>query len=127
MNLAIISLQDKDVSNGVSELLDKYHDKDLIVHLPVLKTDKQFSQSVIRTCLDKKVKVIAYFVSANGLDHLLKQADDISVSDNPVKEVLHQLNAGDSLGLVWDDSPTLHYAIHAIEDLAIEALSLIHI
>mgnify|MGYP003347771683 FL=1 len=102
MNLAIISFKDIDVSHGVSQLLDEYDHvtEPKVVHLPVLKTDNEFSQSVIRTCIDKGVKVIAYFISADGLDHLLKQADDITISDNPVKEVLHQLNQDDVLGVV---------------------------
>lgn len=120
MNLAVISFKDIDVSKGVTELLEMYEGQNPTVHLPVLKTDSNFAQSVIRACIDNGIKVVAYFVTADGLDHILKQADDISVADNPVKEVLHHMGQGDAVSMVWDDSPQLHFALHMVEDLALD-------
>jgi hypothetical protein len=120
MKVAVISYQDIDVTDGMDDLFDKYGVENTTVLLPILKRDKQFSQSVVRACLDHGVKVHCFFTSAEGLDHLLKQADDVTVSDNPVKEVLLQLSTGDSLSLVWDDSPQAHFALHSVEDLAID-------
>jgi hypothetical protein len=120
MKVAVISYQDIDVTDGMDDLFDKYGVENTTVLLPILKRDKQFSQSVVRACLDHGVKVHCFFTSAEGLDHLLKQADDVTVSDNPVKEVLLQLSTGDSLSLVWDDSPQAHFALHTVEDLALD-------
>jgi hypothetical protein len=120
MKIAIISFQDIDVTNGIDDLFDKYGVEETTVLLPILKRDKLFTQSVIDACLDHGVKVHCFFTSAEGLDHILNKADDITVIDNPVKEVLLQLNTGDSLGLVWDDSPQAHFALHTVEDLALD-------
>lgn len=120
MNIAVFSFKDIDVSDGVSELINRYRDKNPTILLPIVKTDDNFSQSVIRTAVDLNVKVNCFFVSAIGLDHILKQADDISITENPVKEVLRQLTQGDSVGMVWDDSPSNHFILHATEDLALD-------
>jgi hypothetical protein len=104
----------------MDELFDKYGIEETTVLLPILKRDREFTQSVVQACLDHGVKVHCYFTNADGLDHILKQADDITVIDNPVKEVLLQLSTGDSLGLVWDDSPQAHFALHTVEDLALD-------
>ena len=120
MKIAVISYQDIDVTDGMDDLFDKYGVENTTVLLPILKRDREFSQSVVQACLDHGVKIHCFFTSAENLDHLLKQADDITVIDNPVKEVLLQLNTGDALGLVWDDSPQAHFALHTVEDLALD-------
>lgn len=120
MNIGIFSFKDIDVSDGVSELIAKYKDKDPTILLPVLRSDDKFSQSVLRTAIDLRVKVNCFFVTAVGLDHILKQADDIVLSENPVKEVLRQLKQEDSIGIVWDDSPSNHIILHSVEDLALD-------
>ena len=120
MKIAIISFQDIDVTDGMDDLFDKYGVENTTVLLPVLKRDREFSQSVVQSCIDHGVKIHCFFTNAEGLDHILKQADDITVIDSPVKEVLLQLNTGDSLGLVWDDSPQAHFALHTVEDLALD-------
>lgn len=120
MNIGVFSFKDIDVSEGIEEMLDKYRDKNPTILLPILKSDDKFSQSVLRTALDMNIKVNCFFVSAVGLDHILKQADDIVLSENPVKEVLRQLKQGDSIGIVWDDSPSNHIILHSVEDLALD-------
>ena len=120
MKIAVISYQDIDVTDGMDDLFDKYGVEETTVLLPILKRDREFTQSVVQACLDHGVKINCFFTNADGLDHILKQADDITVTDNPVKEVLLQLNAGDSLSLVWDDSPQAHFALHTVEDLALD-------
>ena len=120
MKIAVISFQDIDVTEGMDDLFDKYGVEQTTVLLPILKRDREFTQSVVQACLDHGVKIHCYFTDAEGLDHILKQADDITVIDNPVKEVLLQLGSSDSLALVWDDSPQAHFALHTVEDLAID-------
>ena len=120
MNIAVVSFEDKDVSKGIELLLDKYSDAAPTVHLPILGVDKKFSQSVIRTCIEKGVNVTAYFSSAEGIDHILKQANDFVVVDTPIAEMLTHLSVGDSLAMTWDDSPELHYVVHSVDDLALD-------
>ena len=120
MNIGIISFNDHDVTKGVELLLEKYKDKNPRILLPVLKKDKEFSQSVLRSAIDNDIKVTCFFESAVGLDHLLKQADDISLTENPVKEVVRHLKPNDVLAMVWDDSPEAHFILHGTEDLALE-------
>ena len=120
MNIGVFSFKDIDVSDGVSELINKYRDKNPTILLPVLKSDDVFCQSVLRTAIDLKVKVNCFFVTAVGLDHILKQADDIVLTENPIKEVLRQLKTEDSIGIVWDDTPSNHLILHSVEDLALD-------
>lgn len=120
MNIAVISFTNHDVTNGIELLLEKYGEKNPNILLPVTAKNEDFVQSVLRTAIDKKAKVTCFFESAVGLDHLLKQADDISLTENPVKEVVRHLKAGDALGIVWDDSPMAHSIVHGVEELALD-------
>jgi hypothetical protein len=120
MNIAVISFKDVDVTLGIQELIQMYAEYKPIFFLPLVKPNSLFTQSVIDTCKTNDIEVHCFFPNANGFEGLLTQADDIILTDNPVKEVLRQLNANDSLGIVWDDSPQAHFALHSVEDLAID-------
>lgn len=120
MNIAVISFANHDATNGIHLLLEKYKDKNPTILLPVTKQTEEFVQSVLRDAIDKGVKVTCFFESAVGLDHILKQADDISLTENPVKEVVRHLKPGDAIGIVWDDSPQSHAIVHGVEDLALD-------
>lgn len=120
MNIGIISFSDHDVTKGVELLIEKYKDKNPTILLPVLKHDNKFSQSVLRPAIDHGVPVTCFFESAVGLDHLLKQANDISLTENPIKEVIRHLKPNDAMAMVWDDSPQAHFILHGTEDLALE-------
>lgn len=120
MKIALISFNDIDVTTGVTQLLDKYKGKVKSVIVPIVHDTEKFYGSIIKVCLEKDVKITYVFASAEGLDHILKNAEDLIVADNPVKEVIRQLGATDALGVVWDDSPQAHFAVHAVEDLAID-------
>jgi hypothetical protein len=71
-------------------------------------------------CRDHSVKVTCFIVNAMDIDHILLNADDIVITDNPVKEIVRQITTEDTLGIVWDDSPQAHFILHAIEDFGIE-------
>lgn len=120
MKIAIFSEEDLDVSKAIDELLTKYSEQSPEVIFPVKAKQDEFSQSVIRKCLENRVKVTAYFKDANGLEHVLKQADDITITDEPVQDVLRQLGAKDAVGIVWTDSLENHLILHSVEDLALE-------
>jgi len=120
MKIAVISYQDIDVTDGIDDLIEKYGVEDTTVLIPILKRDKQFTNSVMQACIDHGVKTHVYFITADGLDDTLGKASDITLTDNPVKEVLMHLGMNDALALVWDDSPQAHFALHTVEDLALD-------
>ena len=121
MNIAVISFQDVCADEGMFELINKYgKDKELRVLLPVTGSENHFAESVMDVCRDHSVKVTCFIVNAMDIDHILLNADDIVITDNPVKEIVRQITTEDALGIVWDDSPQAHFILHAIEDFGIE-------
>ena len=121
MNIAVISFQDVCVDEGMLELINKYgKDKELRVLLPVTGSENHFAESIMDVCRDHSVKVTCFIVNAMDIDHILLNADDIVITDNPVKEIVRQITTEDTLGIVWDDSPQAHFILHAIEDFGIE-------
>ena len=121
MNIAVISFQDVCADEGMLELINKYgKDKELRVLLPVTGSENHFAENVMEVCRDHSVKVTCFIVNAMDIDHILLNADDIVITDNPVKEIVRQITTEDTLGIVWDDSPQAHFILHAIEDFGIE-------
>jgi hypothetical protein len=121
MNISVISFQDVCVDEGMLELINKYgKDKELRVLLPVTGSENHFAESVMDVCRDHSVKVTCFIVNAMDIDHILLNADDIVITDNPVKEIVRQITTEDALGIVWDDSPQAHFILNAIEDFGIE-------
>lgn len=120
MKIAIFSDENLDVTLAMDQLLTRYSEKSPEVIFPVKINFDEFSQSVLQKCLENRVKVTAYFKDANGLEHVLKQADDITITDEPVQEVLRQLGPKDAIGIVWTDSINDHLILHTVEDLALE-------
>ena len=124
MKIAIFSTENLDVSKGIDEIITKYSEQSPEILFPVKVGQDEFSQSVIRKCLENRVKVSIYFKDATHLDHLLKQADDITICDEPINEVLHQLSPHDAVGIVWTDSLDDHLILHTIEDLALDVFDI---
>jgi len=121
MNIAVISFQDVCVDEGMLELINKYgKDKELRVLLPVTGSENHFAESVMEICKDHSIKVTCFIANAMDIDHILLNADDIVITDNPVKEVVRQVTAEDTLGIVWDGSPQAHFILNAVEDFGIE-------
>lgn len=121
MNIALISFQDVCVDEGVVELINKYgKEKELRVLLPVTGSENHFAESVMDVCKEHSIKVTCFIVNAIDIDHILLNADDIVITDNPVKEVVRQITTDDSLGIVWDESPQAYFILNAIEDFGIE-------
>jgi hypothetical protein len=121
MNIAVISFQDVCVDEGMLQLINKYgKDKELKVLLPVTGSENHFAESIMDVCKEHSIKVTCFIVNAMDIDHILLNADDIVITDNPVKEIVRQITTEDALGIVWDDSPQSHFILHAIEDFGIE-------
>ena len=120
MNIAVVSFENKQVDQGIKELIDLYQDKELRFFLPITHEDQIFIQSVLKVCIDKKIKVTAFLAHAAGMEAIVQQVDDVVVSDNPVKDVIQRLGAGDAIGIVWDNSPQAHFVLNSVEDLALD-------
>jgi hypothetical protein len=126
MKIAIFSEENLDISRAVDQLITKYSEQSPEVIFPVKVNYDEFSQSVLRKCLENRVKVTAYFKDATGLEHILKQADDITITDDPIQEVLRQIGPKDTVGIVWTDSLNDHLILHTIEDLGIDVWDVTH-
>jgi hypothetical protein len=121
MNIAVVSFQDVCVDEGILQLINKYgKDKELRVLLPVTGSENHFAESIMDVCKEHSIKVTCFIVNTMDIDHILLNADDIVITDNPVKEIIRQITTEDALGIVWDDSPQSHFILHAIEDFGIE-------
>ena len=120
MKIAIFSDENFEITDGIDQIITKYSEQSPEVIFPVKAGQDEFSQSIIRKCLENRIKVTVYFRNAFGLDHLLKQADDFVVCDDPIQEVLRQLTMRDAVGIVWSDSINDHLILHKVEDLALD-------
>ena len=119
MNIAVISFEDVCVDEGVTQLLEKYG-KGVNVFIPVTGNENHFAESVMGICKDHDVRTTCFIANASDIDHILVDADDIVITDNPVKEMIRQITLDDVLGIVWDNSPMAHFVLSAVEDFGIE-------
>jgi hypothetical protein len=120
MKIAVFSNENIDVSKAIDELITKYSEQSPEVLFPVKANQELFTQSVIRKCLENKVKTTLYCVSAVGLEQAIMQVDGSVTCEEPLQEVLRQLSPGDAVGIVWTDSMTDHLILHTVEDLALD-------
>ena len=115
--IAIISFDDDiDVTRAVNELADKYPDAEFLV--PVVEYGT-FAKSALRAVFDTGTYQL-FFSEHASIDDYAVEADDITFCSNPIKEILRQLNTGDVLGIVWDESLEAHSVLHSLEDFALD-------
>lgn len=121
MNIGVFSFKDKDVYDGLLDLIESIPEVDKpVILLPIIKPLPEFYNSVIKVAKETHVELKCFFVSADDHDDLLSLAADLVVTDNPVKEVLRNLTSDDEIAIVWDDSSQAHFVVHAVEDLALD-------
>lgn len=121
MNIAVISFDDVCIDEGMTELINKYgKNNELRVFIPVTGNENHFAESVMEICNNHNIQTTCFIVNAEGIDHILMSADDIVITDNPVKEMIRQITVDDVLGIVWDNSPMSHFILSAVEDFGIE-------
>jgi len=108
---------DVDVSEGLSALFN-LHPELTEVLIPVIE-DGVFAQSAINSAKQMFRKFKIYFAE-NGILNNFADAEDITLCGNPNKEIIRQVQPGDVLALVWDDSHTIHMALHSLEDFGLE-------
>lgn len=115
--IAIISFDDDvNVEKGVKELADRYPDAEFL--LPILEYGT-FAKSALRAVIDTGTYHL-YFSENASIDDYAVEADDITFCSNPIKEILRQINTGDVLGIVWDESLEAHAILHSLEDFALD-------
>ena len=122
MKIAIFSEDNLNVAKGVDELLSKYSEQSPEVIFPIVNgTYSELAQSIVNTCKVNGVRVTVYVEDFNSsVEDMGIRTDAIKICDDPVQEVLHQLNPGDAVGIAWVDSEDDHLVLHTIEDLALD-------
>jgi hypothetical protein len=117
--IIVISFKDVDVSDGLDKLVKKY--PEATVCFPVTGDDL-FFQSVVQVCQDNNSKIHCFIPEMGDDVNVIPMNDHkVTVSQNPVKELLRHVNSDDVLALVWDDSIECHMALHSVEDYGLEA------
>lgn len=115
--IAIISFDDDaDVTRAVEELAERYPHAEFLV--PVVEYGV-FAKSALRAVFDTGTYQL-FFSENASIDDYAVEADDITFCSNPIKEILRQLNSGDVLGIVWDESMEAHTVLHSLEDFALD-------
>ena len=114
MKIAIFSEQDKDAREGALQLLTKYASKSPEVIFPVKATNQMFATSVASLCKQLGIQTTAFS------SHEFTHADSTHITDEEVLAVVHQLEKGDAIGMLFTDSEQDHAIIHSVEDLALD-------
>lgn len=118
--IVVLPFKDGDVYEGLRRLIQL--NKNAVVIFPVLDLPA-FTTSVSKVLEDTSAKYHLFFTDSDnsaGIDSLVLKAHDITMCNNPLKEILREITSEDVLGLVWEDSIEAHLALHAVEDFAIE-------
>jgi hypothetical protein len=114
MKIAIFSELDKDAHEGTLQLLTRYASKSPEVLFPVMEGNHKFATSVANLCKQLGIRTTAY------ASHEFTLADETEYADDEVVAVIHQLEKGDAVGIMWTDSENDHFVLHSVEDLALD-------
>lgn len=116
MKIAIFSEHDKDAREGTLQLLTKYASKSPEVIFPVTANNHKFAASVAQLCKQLGIPTTAYSQS-----HEFTLADYTHyVKDDAVTSVIHHLEKGDAVGIMWTGGDHDHFILHSVEDLALD-------
>lgn len=118
MKIIVLSFKDIDVSKGLDELVKKY--PNATVCFPVMGDDLFFN-SVIQVCQNNKSAFHCYIpdISSEVTVHPFNN-NQVTVSDDPIKDILRNVNSEDILAIAWDDGIECHVALHSVEDYGME-------
>lgn len=115
MKIAIFSEDNLDAREGALQLLTKYASKSPEVIFPVSADNQEFATSIANLCKKLGIHTTAYS------SHEFTLADKTEYADDEVLAVVHHLEKGDAIGIMWTDSEHDHFILHSVEDLAIDA------
>lgn len=115
--IAIISFDENtDVTKAIQELQVKYPGSEFLI--PIIEYGV-FAKSAVRAVLGTG-NYRLFFSENASIDDYAIHNDDIVFCSNPIKEIVRQINPGDVLGLVWDDSVEAHRVLHGLEDYGLD-------
>lgn len=114
MKIAIFSEKDTDARDGALQLLTKYANKSPEVIFPVSANNQKFATSLVHLCKHLGIPTTAYS------SHEFTLADETKYADDEVVAVVHHLEKGDAVGIMWTDSEHDHFILHSVEDLALD-------
>ena len=116
--IIVLPFKDGNVKEGMRRLIQL--NPDAVVLFPVMELPK-FTASLVKVLEETKAKYHLFFTDGSeGMDDLVLKAHDITLCMNPLKEIVREVTAEDTLAMVWEDSIEAHLTLHAVEDLAVE-------
>ena len=116
--IIVISYNNIDISKGLAELLLEHPNTPLLI--PVTE-NQTFVKSAVLTAMANDCPFQLYFSQADEfMDSLMVKAEDLTVCDNPIKEILREVTPEDVFAISWDDTVESHMALHAVEDFGVE-------
>jgi len=116
--IIVVSYNDKDISEGLTELLEEHPKTPILI--PVTE-NQTFVKSAVMTAMVNGCPFQLYFSQADEfMDSLMVKAEDLTVCDNPIKEILREVTPEDIFAISWDNSVEAHMALHAVEDFGVE-------
>lgn len=116
--IILIAFKDGNVEEGLRRLIQL--NPDSLIVIPVV-SHPNFMDSAMKTIKQTKSKYHLFFAESNdNIDALVVGAEDITLCNSPIKEVVREITSEDVLAMVWDDSLEAHMVLHAIEDYGIE-------
>ena len=116
--IIVISYNNIDISEGLAELLLEHPNTPLLI--PVTE-NQTFVKSAVLTAMANDCPFQLYFSQADEfMDSLMVKAEDLTVCDNPIKEILREVTPEDVFAISWDDTVESHMALHAVEDFGVE-------
>lgn len=116
--IIVLPFKDGDVQDGMRRLIQLT--PEAVVVFPVVEMP-MFIESMITILEETNAKYHLFFTDGNDdIDSLVLKAHDLTMCNNPIREITREITAEDILAMVWEDSIEAHLTLHAVEDLAIE-------
>ena len=117
--IIVLPFKDADVRDGFRRLLQLHPGATVV--LPVAPALPLFMESSYSIMSESNSNYHLFFTDGDdGIDALILKAQDVTMCNNPLKEIIREITSEDVLAMVWDDSIEAHLALHAVEDFAIE-------
>lgn len=115
-NIAVISFDpDIDVTTGMQALGVKYPKAKFLI---AIDEYGDFAKSAVKAAIEFG-NFHLYFSEEASIEEPVHK-DQITFSDDPVKEITRELSSNDVLAVVWDQSLDVHEVVHSLEDFAID-------
>ena len=116
--IVVISFNNKDVTKGLTELVQRYPGKQLVI--PV--TDNHtFVASAVDVAIKNNSPYTIFFSEMDEFtESITSKAINSTVSSNPIREMLREVTIEDMIAISFDESIEAHMALHSVEDYGLE-------